>query len=35
MGPIELLVGALITVVAGVAAGYAMYFILRLVSTKR
>jgi len=26
MGPIELLVGALITVVAGVAAGYAMYF---------
>ena len=29
MGPIELLVGALITVVAGVAAGYAMYFIHR------
>src|SRR5688572_26649150 len=25
MGPIELLVGALITAVAGVAAGYAMY----------
>ena len=29
MGPIELLVGALITVVAGVAVGYAMDFIHR------
>jgi hypothetical protein len=29
MGPIELLVGALITVAGGVAAGHVMYFIHR------
>lgn len=29
MGPLELLVGALITVVAGMAAGYVMYFVHR------